>query len=146
MKLVLAFCAGVLVAIGMSGRAEDWAVATLGSQHLNGKSYCELNLGLGGEVDWKPDTRIIGGFYSPNSLCDKTSLYGGLLRHYFRYQEWRGGVAVMGLTGYNSGLTLGAALAMSYEGRENGFNLIWFPSKDGDFFKGVLAFQVKRRW
>jgi hypothetical protein len=44
LKLALAFLAGVLVAVGMSGRAETWGVATLGSKHLNGKDYCEQNI------------------------------------------------------------------------------------------------------
>jgi hypothetical protein len=145
-KLALAFLAGVLVAVGMSGRAETWGVATLGSKHLNGKDYCEFNPGLGGEWDWKYDTRIIGGFYYPNSLCEEGSLYLGGLKNLAKYQNWRGGVAAMGLTGYSSPLTLGVALALSYEGKENGFNVVWFPSKKGDFTRGVLAFQAKHKW
>jgi hypothetical protein len=62
------------------------------------------------------------------------------------YGKWRAGVSGLALTGYSSSITLAVALALSYEGKENGFNIVLFPSKKGDFTRGVLAFQLKRRF
>jgi hypothetical protein len=146
LKLALAFLAGVLVAVGMSGRAETWGVATLGSKHLNGKDYCEQNIGPGGEWDWSENTDILAGFYAPNSLCEHESWYLGAQRELVEYGKWRAGVSGLALTGYSSSITLAVALALSYEGKENGFNIVLFPSKKGDFTRGVLAFQLKRRF
>ena len=143
MKLVLAFCAGVLVAIGMSGRAETWGVVTVGSEHLNGKQYCEFNPGAG--IETGGDTRYLLGFYE-NSLCDTVSLYFGVAHKVLKKDGWSAGFSGLVITGYESEITLGAALVLSYEGKRNGVNLVWFPSKKGDITEGVIALQIKRRF
>jgi len=125
--------------------AEEWAVVTLGSQHLNGDTYCEVNPGLGIEKDWKKDTRLLAGFYR-NSLCEKTTFYLGASWLPLRHKSMSIGFAGLGLTGYNDNVTLGAAMVLSYEGKKNGVNFVWFPSKKGDLMAGVVALQWKRRW
>ena len=146
MKLVLAFAAGFLVAVGMSGRASDWATATVRSYHMERKGYEEQNYGLGVETEVTQRLRLALGVYRNSERRD--SLYGAAVYcpHYLRFSAWRGCGLAGGVTGYNDTVAPLAGLVLSYEGREWGANLLILPNKKGDFTEGVMAFQVKRKW
>ena len=145
---VAIFLAGLICGVLGTGKTQDWAVATIGSQHLNGEQYCEFNPGAGVELSTNDlEVRTLVGAYR-NSLCGRWSVYAGksYLPFYLRSANLRLGGAAMLITGYESTLTLGAAFVLSYEGEKYGANLVWFPSKKGDFTAGVVALQAKFRW
>lgn len=143
-----------IVAVGKlnKARAADWVVATVGSQHLGGGDFCEVNPGAGLElstIDSK--TRSLIGVYR-NSLredegaCSTWSLYAGKSWMPFGSGNWKLGGAAMGILGYESAVTLGVAMVIAYEREKHGFNLIWFPDKRGDLLQGVVGLQWKRRF
>lgn len=125
-------------------RGADWAVATVGSQHLGGGDFCESNPGLGIESG-DLSSRALAGFYR-NSLCGRWSFYAGRSWLPFSIRELRIGAAGMVITGYESAVTVGAAMVISYEREKHGFNIVWFPDKRGDLLQGVIAIQLKRKW
>lgn len=146
---VACFLLGLLVGIGMSGRAADWVVGTVGSRHLDGGDYCERNPGLG--LESGEDLRTLVGAYR-NSLrevdgsCKTWSAYLGKSWLPLKFADLRAGVAGMAIVGYESPITIGAAAVLSYEGERNGFNIVWFPDSGGNLTKGVIALQIKRRF
>lgn len=147
----VAFFAGALSMLALvvaavtfnSLRAEDWFVSTIGSQHLNGGDYCEANPGVG--LESGDEVRTLVGVYR-NSLCERWSFYVGKSWHPLKYGRWSLGGSAMAITGYESPVTLGLAMVMSYESRTWGVNLVWFPDKNADLTNGVIGLQVKRRW
>ena len=141
-----------VVAIGKlnKARAADWAVATIGSQHLGGGDFCEQNPGGGLELSANgSQTRSLLGVYR-NSLreddrgCRTWSLYAGKSWLPFSVREWRFGGAAMGILGYESAVTLGVAMVISYERERHGFNLVVFPDRKGNLGQGVVGVQLKR--
>jgi hypothetical protein len=146
LKLVLAFLAGVLVAVGMSGRASDWATATVRSYHMERKGYEEQNYGLGVETEVTQRLRLALGFYRNSERRD--SVYGAVVYCpvSVRFGNWRGCGMAGAVSGYNDTVAPLAGAVLSYEGREWGANLLILPNKRGDFTEGVLAFQAKLRW
>lgn len=128
--------------------ADDWAIATIGSQHLGGGDFCEHNPGIGIESG-----SLLLGVYR-NSLreddhsCATWSLYAGKSWMPFTSDNgnWRLGGAAMGILGYESAVTLGVAMVIAYERKDWGMNLIWFPDKRGDLIQGVVGVQFKRRF
>jgi hypothetical protein len=146
LKLALAFLAGVLVAVGMSGRASDWATATVRSYHMERKGYEEQNYGLGVETEVTQRLRLALGFYRNSERRD--SVYGAVVYCpvSVRWGNWRGCGMAGGVTGYNDTVAPLAGAVLSYEGKVWGANLLILPNKRGDFTEGVLAFQVKHKW
>ena len=146
MKLVIAFLAGVLMAIGMSGRADNWLTGTVRSYHLERRDYEESNLGLGVETDVSQRIRLALGFYRNSERRD--SFYGAAVYCPIstRYQNWRICGLAGGVTGYNEAIAPLAGAVLSYESREWGANLLILPNKRGDFTAGVVALQLKHRW
>jgi hypothetical protein len=117
--------------------AQTSLVVTLGSRHLGGGDFCEQNLGLG--LEQGRESKRIVGFYK-NSLC-RTSVYAGMTYQPLQFANWRLGVVGIGVTGYEDPITLGAGLALTYDGM---WNAIWFPNKKGDLFAGVIGVQYVR--
>jgi hypothetical protein len=146
LKLVLAFLAGVLVAVGMSGRASDWATATVRSYHMERKGYEEQNYGFGLETDVSERLRLALGFYRNSERRD--SVYGAFVYCpvSVRWGNWRGCGMAGGVSGYNDTVAPLAGMVLSYEGREWGMNLLLLPNKKGDLTEGVAALQIKRRF
>ena len=143
---VAIFLAGLICGVLGTGKTQDWAVATIGSQHLNGEQYCEFNPGAGVELSTNDiEVRTLVGAYR-NSLCGRWSVYAGKSYLPLFTGKWRAGGAAMLITGYESALTLGAGFVLSYEGEKYGANIVWFPNKSGDFTDGVIALQAKVRW
>ena len=149
------FRAGLLVGVVISilficaiGRlasvfADDWVVATIGSQHLGGGSYCEFNPGVGVELQITENTWFLGGAYR-NSLCKRVSAYVGASWLPLQFADWRLGGAAMGLTGYNAPVTPGLSLVASYRNsKRTATNIVWFPNDKGQFDEGVIAIQRK---
>jgi hypothetical protein len=145
-KLALAFIAGVLVAIGMSGRASDWATATVRSYHMERKGYEEQNYGLGVETEVTQRLRLALGFYRNSER--RESVYGAAVYCplYLRSANWRLCGMGGGVTGYNDTVAPLAGAVISYEAKEWGVNVLLLPNKDGDFSKGVAALQLRRRF
>lgn len=150
MKLAVAFLLGMVAMVAIQGKSADWAVATIGSQHLGGGDFCEQNPGAGLELSANgSQTRSLLGVYR-NSLreddrgCRTWSLYAGKSWLPFSVREWRLGGAAMGILGYESAVTLGVAMVIAYEEKTWGLNLIWFPDKRGDLLQGVVGVQLKR--
>jgi hypothetical protein len=147
--VLLAALAVVAVGKFNKSQAADWAIATIGSQHLGGGDFCEHNPGFG--IETGEASRTMVGVYR-NSLreddrgCDSWSVYLGKSWMAFKYGKWSLGGAGMVITGYESAITLGLAAVISYEERDWGWNLVWFPSKDGDFSQGVIGLQLRRRF
>lgn len=137
-----------VVAIGKFNNAvsADWAVATIGSQHLGGGDFCESNPGLGFESGDR-EVRSLVGVYR-NSLCERWSFYVGRswLPFYLQSSNLRLGGAAMVITGYESAITLGAALVIAYEREKHGVNLVIFPDRKGNLAQGVIGLQYKRRF
>ena len=139
----------VVVAIGKFNKAAsaDWAIATVGSQHLGGGDFCEKNPGFG--IESGEEWRSLLGVYR-NSLreddrgCRTWSLYAGKSWLPLQSANWRLGGAAMGILGYESAVTLAVAMVIAYEEKKWGANLIWFPDKKGDLRQGVVGVQLKR--
>jgi hypothetical protein len=139
----------VVVAIGKfnKAKAENWAIATIGSQHLGGGDFCEKNPGLGIESGSLTSRSLLGVYR--NSLreddhsCATWSLYAGKSWLPLHSENWRLGGAAMGIIGYESPITLAVAAVISYERKTWGANLIWFPDKRGDLAQGVWGIQMK---
>jgi hypothetical protein len=146
LKLVLAFLAGVLVAVGMSGRASDWATATVRSYHMERKGYEEQNYGFGLETDVSERLRLALGFYRNSERRD--SVYGAFVYCpvSVRWGNWRGCGMAGGVTGYSDAIAPLAGFVLSWEGKEWGVNVLALPNKRGDFSSGLLAAQIKRRF
>ena len=145
MKLVLAFAAGFLVAVGMSGRASDWATATVRSYHLErGKGYEEANYGLGFERHWSDWRRLSAGIYRNSERT--SSAYIAWQACVARYGNWLLCGTAGGVTGYSNSVAPLAGAVLAYEGKEWGMNLILFPDKKGDPTRGVFGLQLKRRF
>ena len=144
--IVAAFLAGLICGVATSGRAEDWAVSTVRSYHIERKDYEESNLGLGIETDLSQRLRLSVGVYRNSERRD--SAYGVLVYCplSLRYGSWRGCGLAGGVTGYSESIAPLAGGVLSYEGKRYGVNVIWFPNKRGDFTEGVLAFQLKKRF
>jgi hypothetical protein len=146
LKLALAFLAGVLVAVGMSGRASDWATATVRSYHMERKGYEEQNYGLGVETEVTQRLRLALGFYRNSERRD--SVYGAFVYCpvSVRWGNWRGCGMAGAVSGYNDTVAPLAGAVLSYEGKEWGMNLLLLPNKKGDLTEGVAALQIKRRF
>jgi hypothetical protein len=144
--LIAAFLAGFIAALGMSGRADEWATATVRSYHLERKGYEEQNYGLGVETGVTHTLRLALGFYRNSERRD--SVYGAAVwcPVSTRWGNWRGCGMAGGVTGYNDTVAPLAGFVLSWEGREWGVNILALPNKKGDFTSGLLAAQIKRRF
>lgn len=87
-----------------------------------------------------------------NSDC-KFSAYAGPSYTRKFYGQWRAGVALLGLTGYEKKtkegledkLLLAPVLVLAYEGKKRGLNIGYIPP--GGDFKGLAFVQAKvLRW
>lgn len=147
MKFALGLVVGFLLALGMSGRADEWVTATVRSYHMErGKGYEENNTGFGLETDVSPRIRLALGFYRNSDRSD--SLYGAFVYCpvSVRWGNWRGCGMAGVVTGYSERVAPLAGMVLSYEGKTWGANLLILPNKKGDFTEGVWALQAKRRW
>lgn len=145
MKLAViaaAFLAGLLVGIGMTGKAADWLVGSGVAVHLDGKDYCnDITTGLGLETV-EENVRSSVGFYR-NSNCH-WSAYIGRGWTPLHYGPVSLGVLVGAVTGYDMAITPVGALLASIEGKKLGLNVSYIPPlKDSG---NVLWFQIKVRW
>lgn len=142
---ILAICV-----IGQAAKlfAADWAIATIGSQHLGGGDFCESNPGIGVEKSVTEFQRNLFGVYrnslrEDNGGCRTWSLYAGKSWLPLQSANWRLGGAAMGILGYESAVTLGIAMVIAYERKTWGLNAVWFPDKKGDLLQGVVGIQMK---
>lgn len=131
----------VLLLAPIVAAAQMWGVASLGSYHLERGDHCEVNPGFG--VEGTGTQRWLGGVYR-NSDCDWT-LYGARAWLPLSIGAVRAGAIGALLIGYEERpVLLAGGLMLTVEGREWGANLLFFPSKRGDFGEGVIGLQLKR--
>ena len=71
MKFLLGLVCGVLIALGMSGRAQV-SISVFGISKHSERGYCEKNPGLAINYHLAPDLRVQAGFYK-NSLCERSN-------------------------------------------------------------------------
>ena len=72
MKFLLGLVCGVLIALGMSGRAQV-SISVFGISKHSERGYCEKNPGLAINYHLAPDLRVLAGFYK-NSLCEHSNV------------------------------------------------------------------------
>lgn len=132
----------MVAAVGVFGRAmseEVWVVVSGLAKHLDHREHCNsVTSGLGLEA-----RGYAVGFYR-NSNC-RWSTYAAKTWLPLKVGEWKAGAISGVVTGYKNSLLPAAALALTYEQKGWGFNLIGVPP-----FKesagGVVWAQLKFRW
>lgn len=141
--LLVGFC----VAVGASGKASDWIVQSGLAYHFDrGKSYNWFTAGVGMEKTIREDFRLASGFYL-NSHKNWSVYTAGVWLPFAKdvlEGTFRLGAIAGGVTGYRSTVTPVAGLALTYEQRGHGFNLLAIPTAAGS--QGVLWGQYKIAW
>jgi len=133
---------GLLIAIGITSRAQDWLVISGAALHLDGGEHCNsMTTGLAlerGDDTW----RKIVGFYR-NSNCRWSAHIAQAYTPLHLGPVHLGGL-VGAVTGYAIPIMPAAGLAAAIEGKSAGINLVYIPP-----FKAsgnVLWAMVKVRW
>jgi hypothetical protein len=135
---------GLCIAIGLSGRAENWLVVNGVVAHTEG-SYCNnrITKGLGYEKV-NGSLRLGVGFYD-NSNCQwSTYAAAAWLPLYLQSINLRVGGIVGGVTGYRSSVTPAGGIAIASEEQGYGFNVIAIPPLSASS-PGVIWLQFKVR-
>jgi hypothetical protein len=144
-KLLAAFLLGMVAAVCLQGRSQNWndqsknwIVLSGLAKHLDGAIHCNSTTsGLGVEVN-----DYAAGIYR-NSNCSY-SAYAAKAWLPLRSENWRGGLIFGVATGYGAPVMPVAGLAGTYEGKEYGVNLVFVPPyKDSG---NVLWLTFKRRF
>ena len=139
-RFVLGLAVGFALAVGASGRAENWLVVSGVAFHLDGKRYCnEITQGLGLE-SVNGNSRYSVGFYR-NSNCH-WSLYAGKAWTPLHVAGADFGVLGGGVTGYGRAVTPVGALFASVDRKPWGLNVTYIPPVAGS--GNVLWLQAKR--
>jgi hypothetical protein len=139
-----ALLVALVLAIFVIAHAETWAVMSGIAVHLDGRSHCNWRTdGLGVEYSNDGADRTQLGFYR-NSNC-KWSAYAARAWLPLKFLDLRGGAIVGAVTGYSASVTPVAALALSYEHKDWGVNVIGIPPT-GESGGGVLWLQFKKKW
>ncbi len=144
--LAAAFLAGLLVGVGMSGRAEDYVIVSGLAKHLDGKQHCNsTTTGLGYEHSQSENWRSQIGFYR-NSNC-RWSAYAAeaWMPVYLQSINVRLGVLGGVVTGYGSAVLPAGGLVTSFEFKKWKLNLITIPPV-GNSSDGVLWLQAGIAW
>lgn len=145
MKFLLGLFVGFVLAIGFSGKADDWMTSTVRSYHMErGKGYEEANYGIGYEKHWSDRLRLSAGIYRNSER--NNSAYLAWTSCVARSGSWLLCGMAGGVTGYSEKVSPMLGAVLSYEGKEWGANVILFPNGKGDFTAGVVGFQLKRRF
>lgn len=141
MKFAIGLIAGFLLAIGFSGRAEDWLVVSGISYHLDRNGQNERNWGAGGEHRLTENNRLGYGAYKNSS--NRLSIYLANAYTPYRCLIADCGVIFGLVTGYEQDQkpTVLGGLAATIERGDVGLNLIFIPAAGG-----VAFAQVKFRW
>lgn len=143
-SFVVGVLVGFCIALGASGKAQDFIVASGLAWHFEkGKDYNWLTLGAGFEKTVKETVRIAGGFYRNSHRENSAYIAAVWLPLSYAIHD---GIARIGLiggavTGYSNPLMPVGGLALSYERRRDGWNLIAVPPIAGS--EGVLWLQHK---
>lgn len=132
---VLAFVTTPLVA--MLVQAQTYAVATITSWHFDrDKKYNENNFGLGIEQRLNQDWSISAGYFR-NSF-DRHTNYALASYTPLQYGDWRLGVVMGGVTGYEDGVSPWLTGVATRDYGRIGINLV--------FSVAGIALQVKYRF
>lgn len=143
---------GLLLLIS-SAHAETFLTVPLISYHFNDSAdHCEANFGLGMETDVARGVRFHAGGFQ-NSNC-RPSTYVAMSQQLLAYKRWQLGLALGGFTGYHKEkkvngetqyrdkIILAPLLAIAYEKKTWGFNIIGVPPKDD--FRGSVGIVWKK--
>ena len=144
--LAAAFLLGLLVGIGMSGKAQDYLVLSGLVYHLDGEQHCNnrFTRGIGYEHQLSKKTRLAVGYYD-NSNCDDSFYVAGAWLP-LRVSDWKLGVMGGVVSGYSNAILPAGGLIFAYEPEKKvGFNIIFIPPA-GDTSKGVCWLQAKLPW
>jgi len=136
---------GLCLAIGFSGRAQDYIVVSGLVRHLDGSEHCNnlVTPGLGYEHPITDKWRLSVGGYN-NSGC-KPSYYAAGAYLPLHMGDWKLGVLGGAVSGYSAPILPVGALIAAYEPGLVGLNLILIPPA-GESGGGVLWAQLKVRW
>lgn len=136
---------GLLLAIGFSGKCQDYIVASGLVRHLDGSQHCNnlVTPGVGYEHPLTVKWRLSVGEYS-NSNC-RESWYAAGAWLPLQLGNWKLGAIGGAVSGYSAPILPVGALIAAYEPGPVGFNLILIPPA-GESGGGVLWAQIKFRW
>lgn len=141
--LIAAFLLGLLVGIGMSGRAADYVVVSGLALHLDGATHCNTYVtpGIGYEHTLSKNWQLSVGAYD-NSNCRLSAYVAGAWLP-LKFSDWRLGTISGLVSGYNNSVLPVGGLVFSYEPKNKiGFNFIFIPPA-GETSAGVGWLQVK---
>ena len=129
-----------IVLIGLwPAKAETWISTPVLSYHFDRDSdKNEHNIGIGVEHSLSERVRLASGIFRNSNRIDSGYLVA--VRCAYRSTNWCAGALAGGVTGYEKHAIVIGGLALSYEQKAWGANLLLFP-KGG----GVLGFQIKWR-
>lgn len=112
----------LMLAASFPAHGETWL--TMGfTDHAKDKHYCETHPGV--FYEWRGTLRSFVGVHQ-NSHCE-ASVVGGVAWQPLRYQRISAGAMVMALTGYENGLIVTPAPAISYDGKKYGIDVTGWP-------------------
>ncbi len=140
--LIAAFLLGLLVGIGMSGRAEDRAVVSGLAIHIGQGRHCNeyITPGIGLEHDLSKNWQLAVGVYD-NSNCKASAYVAGAWLP-LRFADLRLGTISGLVSGYNNSIFPVAGLVASFQPKGKfGINLLFIPPA-GETSKGVAWFQL----
>jgi hypothetical protein len=142
MKTLAAFLLGMVAAnhsLAGFDQSQSWIVVSGIAHHLNGNGYCNNRLTKG--IGIEKDDWALGAY--DNSNCE-LSLYAAKAWRPIKFGSWRAGLLGGVVSGYNSAVLPAAGLAMTYERKEWGANLLLIPPAGES--SGVLWGQLKFKW
>lgn len=141
-SLVLAALALVAL-LPATASAQDWLIVSGLAYHLKGDHCNSITTGLGYERTHSETDRTQIGFYR-NSNCS-WSAYAAKAWLPGKFGSVRIGLIGGVVTGYESAITPAGGLAVTYEGKRYGLNLVGIPPA-GSSSPGVLWLQAKVKW
>lgn len=137
---LIGLAVGVLIAIGLSGKAETWMVVNGLAQHLDHNSYCNNHITKGFGIEHSGWSL---GIYD-NSNCN-LSAYVAKSWLPLAVGSVRIGAIAGAVSGYANVPLPAAGLVATYERERWGTNLVFIPPF-ADSSPGVLWLQLKFRW
>lgn len=142
--LAAAFLLGLLIGVGLSGRAEDYVIVSGLAKHLDGKQHCNsTTTGLGYEHSQSENWRSQIGFYR-NSNC-RWSAYAAEAWMPLHLGNLSLGLLGGVVSGYASSILPAGGIVTAYRFKNWKLNLITIPPV-GNSSDGVLWLQAGIAW
>ena len=142
-RILLVFLAGYVVAyltiplLALVVHAQDYLVATVTSFHFDrSKDYNESNFGLGIERRYSDEWAGSVGYFKNSFYRNTVYVFAGYTP--YRYGEWRYGVVVGAVTGYENNVSPWITGVATRDYGRFGVNIVLAAS--------AMALQVKVKW